>query len=377
MCVFSQLFLKIFEYLDIDDILNVTQTCRKFFQIISQHKSISDQFLLKVTNENLDILRNCSRNFNFRFKYENFYDFEKFNSRNIEELFIERIHNISFVQLMTEILKMENLKKLVIRESTFERGTTIPSIETKLSLTSLVLDSNIIFNNQMDSMLSAITNLTKFDYRNDREANQFNFQSKPEFFSTLKELNLHCLNCDILKNKNFNLNKFSLNCQRPTINLKNLEIFLTKQTNLTYLGVNFTPNNYSQLFNTMKTVCNKLQNLNYISFDFGHQTIVDFNDFDFVWNLKGIEIRFPPVNFFNDLKIESKIEDLHIGGPCLQNIFNRFNFLPNLICLFLYRTKLDNSDYQAIFQHLLQLRELRIFYSQLVSLNTELKEKND
>lgn len=327
------------------------------------------------------MLRNSSRILNYRFKYEHFYYFENFQSNNIQEMIIEKVCVPNFFQLMGKILQIKNLKKLVIKGCLFEAENNpieIP-IKTKLSLDSLVLRSNKIFTYQLNYLLSSIINLISFDYgylqlnpvyASKHETEKFiaTFLCSPEFSSSIKELNLICgyngfnsiFNCN-----HFNLNKFSFYSLRPSVDLNKLECFLNKQTNLIYLGIHFNPNNFSELFFLLKSVCSTLQTIKYISFSFGYQNIENLNDLDFIWKLKGILLRTPLMNYFQSLKTESKLKELHLSNVCLDiYICNSFDFLPNLTCLFLYRTCLKNYVYQAIFKYLLQLRQLYIYDSQ-------------
>lgn len=295
-------------------------------------------------------------------------------------MFIESVVAHNFFQLMGKILQIKNLKKLVIRDCIFEaeKNPTEILIKTKLSLDSLVLHSNRIFNNQLNYFLSSIVNLSKFDYsylqsntyQNDNETENLivTFLCNPEFSLSIKELNFNSRNngfTTLFNCNHLNLSKFSFNCFRPTVNLNTLKCFLYKQTNLIYLGINLNPNNFSKLFFILKSLCSRLQTINYISFSFGFQNIDNLNDLDFIWNLKGIEIKSLLPNYFESLKSESKLEKLYLSFVKLEDmcICDRLNFLPNLTCLFLYRTFLNNNVYQAIFQHLLQLRELCIFDS--------------
>lgn len=290
-------------------------------------------------------------------------------------MFIESVCVCNFFQLMYKIFQLKNLKKLVIKECIFEAEENPTEIPIKLSLDSLVLHSNRMFQNQLNYLLSSIINLINFDYcflqsdlyENENENFIVRFLCNPEFSSSIKELNLYSIqngfnslfNCNHL-----NLNKFSFNCFLPKVNLNTLESFLNKQTNLIYLGINFNPNNFSKLFLIMKSLCSRLQTIKYISFSFGFlDNIQNLNDLDFIWKLKGIKLRTPLPKYFESLKTESKLEELHLFTVNLEDIYDRFNFLPNLTCLILYNTCLNNNVYQAIFQHLLQLRKLCIFDS--------------
>lgn len=289
-------------------------------------------------------------------------------------MLIERVSIRNFFQLINKILKIKNLKKLVIKNCKFEEEQNpIETNKTKLSLDSLVLHSNQIFNNQLNYLLSSIINLINFECKDENSVNKF--LCNPEFSSSIKELNLHSSSNgsdQVFNSNHFNLNTFSYHCDRPTVNLNKLESFLTKQTNLIYLGINFNPNNFSQLFSTFKSICSRIKTIKYISYSFGYQKINNLNDLDFIWKLKGVELTRPLPSFFTSLKNESKLEELHLSTVSLEeNIFDSFNFLPNLTSLFLYRTSLHNSVYQAIFQHLLQLRKLCIFDSQRVSLSVQ------
>lgn len=249
-----------------------------------------------------------------------------------------------------------------------------------MSLESLVFKSNKIFENELNYLLSSIINLFNFEYSfykkiDHKVENCINkFLCNPEFSKSLKELHVQSSdsNFDSVFNCNhLNLTKFSINCNRPSVNLKNFECFLNKQVNLIYLGINFNPNNFSRLFPLMKSVCSKIQTIKYISFDFGFQVIENVNDLDFIWKFKGIEISAPNPQYFNSLTYESKLEEL-LYSEARLDVCTKFNFLPNLTSLYLHRAILDNSQYQAIFQYLLQLRKLCIIDALKVSSTTYL-----
>lgn len=362
-----------------EDLLSVTETCRQFYQIC-QKKSIADQFLVRVTTANQKLLKNASRNFNYRFIFETLFHFNQFCLQNIQELFMENIKTINFFLLVQTIHKIHNLKKLVIKDCDFKTLDDFvivnekKVIESKLSLSSLVLHSNRMDNGQLGYLLSPITDLICFDYSayeqsgNENKSLGIDFLCNPKFSSSLKELTLRSEGCDldpIFKTNHFNLKKFSFFCRRPTVNSNIVETFLTSQTNLNYLALNFAPNNY-KLLPKMLTVCRRLEKLNYFSFNFGNQPIKCSDDLECIWKLKGLELTFVNTSFFTALEKESKVTELHLSIVSLTCFCNSLKFWPNLIYLFLSKAVFTDDYYQAIFEHLLQLRELRIFNSYLM-----------
>lgn len=356
------------EYLDVESILNITETCSYFLKL-AQHKTISNRFLVKIKS-NQEIFKNSSRDFNYRLKYENISSFENFQSNNIKEMIIEGISINNFFQLLREIRSIDNLKILVIKDcKILYDKKPIELIQPKMSLESLVFKSNYIFAYQLNYLLSSIIKLINLDYsledQMDTEVDKCirDFLCNPEFSLSLKELHVQSsFNCfePVLDSNHFNLTKFSINCYRPTLKLNNLKSFLNKQTNLIYLGIKFNPNNFSGLFPLMKSVCSKIQTLKYISFGFGHQVIENVNDLDFIWKYKGIEISDLKLHYFETLTNDNKLEELHLSNVRLYYICIKFQCLPNLTSLYLHKAILDSSSYHAIFRHLLQLRKLCI-----------------
>lgn len=268
----KELWIEIFEYLEVNDLLSLTATCKNFYSIVVETRLI-DKFTINLTNDrNIAEWNDVKRNYS-RLKIKECSDLEKF--MGIVDEIGENLRKIVMIKIKVKISILKhlfntckNLKYLLISELQIDNDE-----ETKSSELPSFLDLKIYFED-----------------------------SNPIFFEILSQSQAAEL---IIDNK----------CSADNTNFDSVKNFLKSQDNLQSLGLMyFSINTNLFIDNVLDFVGFRLQKFLMNNVYLGIENVARFQTFmmNHVDSLKCLNVQSPflDISFFRQF---SALRELHIS----------------------------------------------------------------